>query len=108
MPENPPWLRSRGLVLFPRRTPRRLRWGKLAFAVVAAGTALALVWPVYPLFSGIRPLILGLPLSLAWVVLWLGLVFVALVVLYRIEHGGRPAAGGQAGEPPPEPGSGKS
>lgn len=97
----------RGLVLFPRRTPRRLRWGKLAFAAVAALTALALVWPIYPLFSGVRPLILGLPLSFAWVVLWLGLVFVALVALYRLEYGGQPAPGRGAGGPPHGPAGGE-
>lgn len=88
MPDDDPRLRSRGLVLFPASTPRRLRWAKLAFAVLAAAAAAALVWPVYPRFAGIRPLILGLPLSFAWVVLWLGVVFAALVALYRIEEGG--------------------
>ena len=47
--------------------------------------AVLLVWPVFPLFSGVRPLILGLPLSLAWVVLALGVMFAALVWLYRNE-----------------------
>ena len=45
-----------------------------------------LVWPVYPLFSGIRPLILGLPLSLAWIVFALAAGFTALVTLYLSEE----------------------
>ena len=40
----------------------------IAFTVFAL---LALIWPIYPLFGGIRPMILGMPLSL---------------VLYRDRH----------------------
>jgi hypothetical protein len=47
---------------------------------------LALVWPVYPSVASIRPYVLGLPFSLAWVVGWLGVVFVALVLLYRADE----------------------
>jgi hypothetical protein len=47
---------------------------------------LALIWPVYPIFSGVEPYILGLPQSLAWVVGWLGVVFVAVLWLYRAEE----------------------
>jgi len=32
---------------------------------------LGLIWPVYPLFSGIEPMILGLPLSFAWIIFML-------------------------------------
>ena len=71
-----------GLVfLSPRtRAPRHRRHMALALATLVAG--LALIWPVYPLFGGIRPLVLGIPLSLAWVVLWLAVVFVALLVTF--------------------------
>jgi hypothetical protein len=50
----------------------------------------AMVWPVYPLFGGIRPMILGLPFSLFYQVFLLVLSFLVLVVLYRWErrHGG--------------------
>jgi len=30
-----------------------------------------LIWPIFPFFSGIYPMILGLPLSFAWVILML-------------------------------------
>ena len=46
---------------------------------------LALVWPVYALFSGIRPRILGLPLSLAWVVGWVVAGFLALLAVHLWE-----------------------
>jgi hypothetical protein len=46
-------------------------------------TTLSLLWPVYPAVSGIRPYVLGLPFSFAWIVGWLVVMFGALVVLYR-------------------------
>ncbi|MFQ5690093.1 MAG: hypothetical protein ACE5HQ_07465 [Gemmatimonadota bacterium] len=45
----------------------------------------ALIWPVYPLFSGDRPRILGVPHSLAYVVALLALAFLALGWLYAWE-----------------------
>ena len=66
------------------RAPRHRRHIALALATLVAG--LALVWPVYPLFGGIRPLVLGLPLSLAWVVLWLAVVFLALLIAFFSER----------------------
>lgn len=43
---------------------------------------LALVWPIYPFFSGIYPLILGLPLSFAWVIFVLFAAFFLLLWYY--------------------------
>jgi len=76
----------RGLV-FPslRETPARRR-RRLAFVMVVAVAGVALIWPVYPSVAGIRPYVLGLPFSLAWVVGWLGVVFGALVLLYRADE----------------------
>ncbi len=74
-----------GLVLFrPGTDPARRRRRQLFLAIYAAVAAL-LVWPIFPQFSGVRPLILGLPFSLAWVIMALGVMFAALVWLYRTE-----------------------
>ena len=75
----------KGLVLFPPNTPPARRRQRLVFVAIVIVAALALIWPVYSLFSGIFPLILGLPLSLAWIVLWLAVVLAALVWLFRSE-----------------------
>jgi fatty acid desaturase len=53
---------------------------------IAAVAGLALVWPVYPFAAGLRPFVLGLPLSLAWVIGWLVVVFVTFALLYRAEE----------------------
>ena len=66
--------------------------------VYAAATAfflvvfLAVTWPVYARFAGIEPRVLGLPLSLAWVVGWVLASFLALLALYLWEE--RTGAGG--------------
>ena len=76
----------RGFVFRTHRTSG-VRRALVAVVLLAGG---ALVWPIYPQFSSITPYVLGLPLSLAWVIGWLGVVFVALVVVYRIEEHGDP------------------
>jgi hypothetical protein len=50
---------------------------------------LALVWPVYPIFAGIRPMFLGIPLSLFYVVALVGLSFFTVLTLYLWEERGR-------------------
>ena len=85
MPEPPPL--PKGLVFFPPGTPPARRRQRLLFVATLIAAALALVWPIYPLFSGGSPLVFGLPLSLAWVVLWLAVILVALGWLYWAESG---------------------
>ena len=55
----------------------------MIFAVIYFVAAIMVTWPVYTLFSETFPLILGLPLSLAWIVLALAVIFCALLWLYR-------------------------
>ena len=74
-----------GLTLFRPGTDPAKRRRRQVFLGIYVLVAALLVWPVFPLFSGIRPLILGLPLSLAWVVLALTVMFGALVWLYRTD-----------------------
>ncbi len=81
-PETKPGL-PKGLLIFRPGTDPARRRRRLVFLAVYLAAAAFVVWPIYPLFAGIRPLVLGLPLSLAWVVLALAVMFVALVWLYR-------------------------
>lgn len=74
-----------GLV-FPSLDDAPKRRRVILFVCVVAAAGVALVWPVYPAVSSIRPYILGLPFSLAWVVGWLLVVFASLVVVYRAEE----------------------
>ena len=75
-----------GLLLFRPGTDPAKRRRRLIFLAIYLVVAALLVWPVFPMFSGIQPLILGLPLSLAWVLLALAVIFVALLWIYRAEE----------------------
>ena len=76
--------RPRGLVL-PGLQDDSRRAPLLSLLVVTVISGLALIWPVYPFAGSIRPYVLGLPLSFAWVVGWLVVMFVALVLFYRAD-----------------------
>ncbi len=75
----------RGLVFFSRPVSSRWKRRRRGFVACLLLTTLALVWPGYVPFSGTFPLVLGLPLSLAWVVGWLFVMLIALTWLYRGE-----------------------
>ncbi len=76
----------RGFVFSSLRDTTSRRRRTLAFVAVVAVAGLALIWPVYPSVAGIRPYVFGVPFSLAWVVGWLVVVFLALVLYYRTEE----------------------
>lgn len=80
----------------PELTPRERRVYLGATGVLVV-VFCALIWPVYPLFAGIRPLVLGVPLSLAWVVAWLLVSFVTLLALFLWE-GDRGGSRSERGE----------
>ncbi len=83
--ERLPEVMPSGLVLFRPGTDPARRRRRLIFLVIYFVAAAFLVWPIFPQFSGIHPLILGLPFSLAWVLLALAMMFAALVWLFRHE-----------------------
>ena len=55
---------------------------KKIFLVLLFIIQLSIIWPVYSLFSGIYPMILGLPLSLVWIVVMLFASFFLLLWYY--------------------------
>ena len=74
--------------------PRFFRPGKsdryhkmrLTFLGIYLGLSTLLLWPIYPAMGGgIRPMVLGLPLSFAWVIGVLLIMFALLLVLFRSE-----------------------
>ena len=77
---------SSGLALFAPGTSPAKRRRRLLFLAVYILAAALLIWPVYPMFSGIEPMILGLPLSFAWVILALLVMFGALLLLFRADE----------------------
>ena len=80
-PTQPP----RGLVFFKAQdslSHRRRRWTFLALGILV--TAM-LVWPLGLLGARVFPLVLGLPFSIAWIVLALLIMFASLIWLFLNE-----------------------
>ena len=70
---------SRTLIQVGSHTFRANRFFILIMAFLAS---LSIMWPGYPLFADVEPFILGVPLSFAWIILWVILMFIALLLLY--------------------------
>lgn len=75
----------------------RTRW---AVAVFFLAYAAAVTWPGALPLNRIRPLILGMPLSMVWVAAWLVLSFGVLLVLDWMETREEDRRGGDGGEAP--------
>lgn len=75
-----------GLTLFKPGTSQRARRRRLIFLAVWMWAFLMLLWPIYPVFSSVEPLILGLPLGFAWVISAILVVFFGLLWLYLGEE----------------------
>lgn len=63
-------------------TERRVYRAATAWYVFAAALML---WPLYPPFARVRPLVLGMPFALFWLALVLTVSFSVGVALYRWE-----------------------
>jgi hypothetical protein len=61
---------------------RRIPPHRKLFIIAAVFIQLAVIWPVYAFFSAAEPLVLGFPLSFAWLIFILLLAFAAMVYLY--------------------------
>ncbi|MEX0660394.1 MAG: hypothetical protein WEA58_10965 [Balneolaceae bacterium] len=58
------------------------RLNRIIFTMVMILATLAVVWPGHAIFSSATPLIFGLPLSFAWIILWVTISFVAMLALH--------------------------
>lgn len=58
---------------------------KTVFIAVSVAAFLPLVFPLYRLADSPTPLVLGLPFNLFWVVLWILVVFAAVIILYVLD-----------------------
>lgn len=60
---------------------------------------LAQIWPLAGVANRIEPRILGLPFFLSWYVIWVFLIFLGLLVLYRTSLDARPRETAEATRP---------
>jgi len=63
-------------------TERRVYGAATAWFVLAAA---AMLWPLYPPFARVRPLVFGMPFALFWLTLILVISFLVGVALFRWE-----------------------
>ena len=80
---EPPKDRRRGVRIFSTALNAKERRVYGVVAAVFIGTFLATMWPIYPLFSRIRPMVLGVPASLVYLVILVFVCFFSLLALYR-------------------------
>jgi hypothetical protein len=59
---------------------------RVLFTVFMVCFALAVTWPAYVPFNRVEPLVLGLPFSMVWLVLWVILSAIVLLLLDRSEE----------------------
>jgi hypothetical protein len=78
--------------LTPRE--RRVYVGATIYFLVATA---AMIWPVYALFSRVRPFVLGMPFALAYLAAVLVVSFLVLLTLY-VWEGRAERRSGRAGE----------
>ncbi len=65
---------------------QKIRGSRIVFAVFMCFLTVFLVWPGYTLFASAEPLVMGLPLSFAWVTFCTIAGFFALLVLYISDY----------------------
>jgi len=60
----------------------KYRLNRVIFSIVMVLATLAVVWPGHAIFGSATPLIFGLPLSFAWIILWVIISFAAMLALH--------------------------
>ena len=53
---------------------------------VGLAVLLLSIWPLYPWIAGIRPLVLGMPFSMFWLVLMVATVFFTFLSLFTADQ----------------------
>lgn len=73
---------------------RHRRPARIVAGLLLAAVLLAYLWPLHALASRLHPLVLGMPFSIAWVVLGQLGVFAALLLLFFTDETGGARDGG--------------
>jgi len=75
----------KNIVLFQKKTPPKKRSIYSLFTIFFIVCILAVVFPFYAVGNRVTPYIMGMPFSMAWIVIWIILLFIGLVLLYAWE-----------------------
>ena len=71
----------------------RLKTARTLTGVYFVAMLIAVTWPGLVPFSRIRPFVLGLPFSLAWIALWIAGSVLVIYLLDRVEKRHRDGGG---------------
>lgn len=55
-------------------------------AILGGAVLLLSIAPLYPYFAGIRPFVLGMPFSMFWLCLMIGIVFLSFSALFLADR----------------------
>ncbi|WP_017380628.1 DUF3311 domain-containing protein [Paenisporosarcina sp. TG-14] len=55
------------------------------YIAIATLPFLMLVFPLFEIGNRATPIVMGLPFSFFWVILWIVITFVALIILYSLD-----------------------
>lgn len=55
------------------------------FIIVSVVAFLPLIFPLYGLVDSPLPIVFGLPFNFFWIVLWILIVFTAVIILYFLD-----------------------
>jgi len=75
----------KNIVLFRKDIPPKKRRVYSIFSVFFIICVLAVIFPFYAVANRVTPYIMGMPFSMAWIVIWIILLFIGLVLLYAWE-----------------------
>ncbi|NPV69401.1 MAG: DUF3311 domain-containing protein [Firmicutes bacterium] len=48
-----------------------------------------MIFPFYSIANRVEPFVLGMPFSMFWIVMWIGIEFVGVIAAYLWEYQGR-------------------
>lgn len=79
---------NNGLVFFRKDTDEKIKKRSIFWFFYFLVCTLATVWPIYPIANRVYPLVLGMPLSMFWIVLWICITFIGAFAKFKQEYGG--------------------
>lgn len=55
------------------------------YSIITIIPFLMLIFPLFEIGNRATPIVMGLPFSFFWVILWIVITFIALLILYRFD-----------------------
>jgi len=76
----------KGLYIFNKDSDEKAKKRSIFWFCYFTICILATMWPVYLIANRIYPMILGMPFTMFWVALWIGILFVGTMTKFKQEY----------------------